>query len=127
MAEPNLPLTGPTQKGQGVAGQYGYWICMAHPSAETVEAQRVKTPDDFIRDTFRELIAEAHRHQGVELLESVCLLGPHASGKMHLNSFVRARRLYRWLRVAQWLLQRDKVHVGFGENIRTWPEGVVYI
>ena len=46
---------------------------------------------------------------------------------MHLNLFVRARRPYRWLRVAQWLLQRDKVHVGCGENIRTWPEGDVYI
>lgn len=101
MAEPNLPLTGPLQKGQGVAGQYVYWICMAHPFAETVEAQGVKIPDDFTRDTFRELIVEAQRHQGVELLESVCLLEPHASGKMHLNLFVRARRPYRWLRVAQ--------------------------
>ena len=62
----------------------------------------------------------------IELLETVCFAEPHASGKLHLNLLVRAKRPYRWLRVAQRLLQHHKVYVGFGENIRSWAEGVVY-
>ena len=99
---------------------------MAHPTPETVEQQGIKTPDDFDRETFRAPIVEAHGVSGIELLETVCFREPHASGKMHLNLLVCSRRPCRWLKVAQRLLQHDKVHVGFGENIRTWPEGVVY-
>ena len=36
MAIDPLSLAGPVQQGQGVAGQYVYWMCMPHPLEETV-------------------------------------------------------------------------------------------
>ena len=101
-----LSLDGPAQRGQGVAGQYVYWICMPYPTPENVAAHNVKTPDDFNRDSFRQVVLEAHSDNGVQLLETVCFLEPHASGKNHLNLLVRAQRPYRWLSVAERLLTR---------------------
>jgi len=126
MAADPLSLEGPVQRGQGVAGQYVYWICMPHPLLETVAEHGIKTPEDFDRDSFRVAVLEDHQACGVELLESVCFLEQHASGKPHLNQLVRAKRPYRWLKVAQRLLQHRWVHVGFCENIRPWSEGVAY-
>ena len=42
--------TGPPQ------GQYVYWVTMPFPMPETVEQRGVKTPVDFDRQTFRELL-----------------------------------------------------------------------
>ena len=36
-------LEGPTQRGQGVCGQYVYWICMPYPLPETVASNGVQT------------------------------------------------------------------------------------
>ena len=85
-----LVLDGPAQRGQGVAGQYVYWMCMPYPTPENVAAHNVKTPDDFNRDSFRQVVLEVHSDNGAQLVETVCFLGPHASGKNHLNLLVRA-------------------------------------
>ena len=121
-----LQLDGPPQTGKGVQGRYVYWICMAFPHDDTVEATGVKTPADFDHNGFREVVAESHTACGVELVETACFREPHASGKPHLNLLVRAKQQYRWKRVAQHLLEHHKVHVGFGSNVKTWAEGVVY-
>ena len=99
---------------------------MAHPLPETIAAHGVKTPEDFDRSSFTTIVVEAHAACVVELLETACFLEPHASGKPHLNILVRVKRPYRWLKVAQRLLQHHQVHAGFGENIRSWSEGVAY-
>jgi hypothetical protein len=41
MAIDPLSLAGPVQQGQGVAGQYVYWMCMPHPLEETVAERGV--------------------------------------------------------------------------------------
>ena len=119
-------LDGPPQQGQGQNGQYVYWVCMVFPSDETVAEHGVKTPADFTRTTFREMVHEAHAHCSVEILETVCFKEPHADGRPHMNLLVRAKKQYRWLSVARRLLQHHKVFVGFGQNVKTWQEGVVY-
>ena len=119
-------LEGPTQRGQGVTGQYVYWICMPFPLPETVASNGVKTPDDFDRESFRAVVVEAHAFAEVTVLETTCFQEPHASGKLHLNLLVRSQRAYRWLKVAERLLQHHKIHVGFGQNVKSWAEGVIY-
>ena len=93
--------TGPVRSGQGVADQYVPWICMDHPAPDTVEQLGVKTPDDFDRKTFVELIVEAHRVNAIELLEAVCFHEPHALRSLRLNLLLRADGLFRWLSVTQ--------------------------
>ena len=39
---------------------------------------------------------------------------------------MRARKQYHWKRVAERLLSHDSMHVSFGNNVRTWAQGVVY-
>ena len=121
-----LTFDGPPQRGQGQNGQYVYWLCMACPSEETVAAQGIKAPSDFTRDTFREACVAAHAHCGVDVVETICFLEPHADGRPHLNLLVRCDYQYRWLPIAKRLLEHDRIHVGFGRNIKTWLEGVVY-
>ena len=58
-------------------------------------------------------------------METVCFREPHANGEVHNNLLVRARRQYRWKKVAD-LLRGLRVHVDFSTHIRTWAEGVVY-
>ena len=48
------------------------------------------------------------------------------NGDKHLNLLGRASIQYRWKPVAERLLQQYRVHVSFGENVKTWAEGVVY-
>ena len=121
-----LPLDGPRQHGRETQGQYVYWICMPHPLDETVERHGIKKPSDFTRQTFREMMVEAHTHCGIELVETACFLEPHASGLPHLNLLVRAKRQYRWKQVAERVLQHHRAHVGFGSNVKTWAEGLAY-
>lgn len=68
----------------------------------------VETPEDVGRWSLASLVTEAYSPCGVELLETVCLLEPHASGKPHLNTPVRSRRLCRWPRICQRLLQHHR-------------------
>ena len=121
-----LRLDGPAQQGQRANGQYVYWMCMACPSEETVAAQGIKAPSDFTRETFREACVAAHAHCNVDVVETICFLEPHADGRPHLNLLVRCERQYRWLPVAKRLLEHHRIHVGFGRNIKTWQEGVIY-
>ena len=121
-----LTFDGPAQRGQGHNGQYVYWMCMACPSAATVAAQGIKTPSDFDRQTFREACVAAHAHCGVDVVETICFVEPHADGRPHLNLLVRSAAQYRWLPVAKRLLEHHRIHVGFGRNIKTWQEGVIY-
>ena len=46
--DPDVELIGQSQKGRGVHGRYGYWICMQHPKPETVQRTGVKTLVDFV-------------------------------------------------------------------------------
>jgi hypothetical protein len=119
-------LEGPPQEGRGQNGQYVYWICMVFPSDETVATHGCKTPADFDRQSFRVACVEAHTFFGNEVVETVCFQEPHADGRPHLNLLVRCKKQYRWLKVAQRLLQHHKIFVGFGQNITSWQEGVVY-
>ena len=122
------PLSGPGgQTGRGTPGQDVYWICMAHPTQETLVAKPgMKTPVDFSRESFTELVVNVHSGCGVELEEVACFLEPHANGQPHLNALVRSLRQYRWKSVAEALLNDHSVYVNFGENVRTWAEGVLY-
>ena len=60
-----LPLGGPGgQTGRGAPGQYVYWICMAHPTQETLVAKPgMKTPADFSRESFTEFVVWARRRK----------------------------------------------------------------
>eukprot|EP00959_Pyramimonas_sp_CCMP1952_P293632 6141101-Pyramimonas_sp.AAC.1 len=124
MAAPRLD--GPAQRGPGHNGQYVYWMCMACPSEETVAAQGIKKPNDFTREAFREACVAAHAHCDLDVVETICFLEPHADGRPHLNLLVRCDQQYRWLPVAKRLLEHHRIHVGFGRNIKTWQEGVIY-
>ena len=121
-----LQFDGPSQRGRGVQGQYVYWICQAYPLPATVSAHGIKTPDDFDADSFRGVVIEAHAHCNITIIETCFFKEPHSNGKPHLNLLVKASGQYRWKRVAERLLQHDKVHVGFGTNIRTWMDGAIY-
>ena len=113
MAGSRLALEGPAQHGQGQICQYVYWICMPFPRPETVQAQGVKIPDDFDRQSFRQVVVGAHTFHSVGVPETVCLLVSHASGKNHLNLPARAQRAHRWRKVAERLLAHRKIHAGF--------------
>ena len=75
--DPDVELTGPSQRGRGVHGQYVYWICMQHPKPETVQRTGVKTPADFDRITFREMLVKSHRVFGLEVEEAACSKEPN--------------------------------------------------
>ena len=98
-----LPLSGPGgQTGRGAPGQYVYWICMAHPTQETLVAKPgMKTPADFSRESFTELVVNVHSSCTVELEEVACFLEPRAKGQPHLDALVRSLRQYRWKSVAE--------------------------
>ena len=72
--DPDVELTGPSQEGRGVQGQYIYWICMQHPKPETVQRTGVKTLADFDKITFREMFGKSHRECGIEIEETTCYL-----------------------------------------------------
>ena len=59
--DPDVELTGPSQRGRGAHGQHVYWICMQHPKPETVQRTGVKTLADFDRITLREMFAKSHQ------------------------------------------------------------------
>ena len=110
-------LDGPPQGGQGVNGQYVYWISFAFPAEQTVAQNGIKTPADFSRQSSREVAAEAYQVCNIELVETVCCQEQHADGRPHLDLLVRAKTQHRWLKVAQRLLRHQKVFVSFGQNV----------
>ena len=61
----SLPLNGPGgQTGRSAPGQYVYWICMAHPTQETLVAKPgMKIPADFSRESFTEFVVWARRRK----------------------------------------------------------------
>jgi len=125
MAAADPDLEGPPQRGRGVQGQYVYAIVMVQPTAQVV-ARGMKQPSDFTRSSFNEMIVKCHTDCDKTLVETATFQEPHANGDMHFNSLVRADAQYRWKPVAERLLQHYRVHVSFGQNIKTWAEGVVY-
>jgi len=125
-AAPALPLSGPPQRGDSVQGQYVYALIFPQPTADIIAQTGVKQPSDFDRTTFREMVVKCLAECGIEVIETACFQEPHANGDPHLNLLVRARKQWRWKKVAERLLQVFRVHVNFAENIRTWAEGVVY-
>ena len=83
--DPDVELTGPSQRGRGVHGQYVYWICMQHPKSETIQRTGVKTLVDFVRITSREMLVKSHRECGIEIEETACFKEPNENGLFHLN------------------------------------------
>ena len=78
------------------------WICMAHPTQKTLVAKPdMKTPADFSRESFTELVVNVHSSCSVVLEEVACFLEPHANGQPHLDALVRSLRQYRWKSVAE--------------------------
>ena len=75
--DPDVELIGQSQKGRGVHGRYGYWICMQHPKPETVQRTGVKPPADFVGISFREMLVKSHRECGIEIEETACFKGPN--------------------------------------------------
>ena len=99
---------------------------MACPTLETLAQKAGKTPDDFTHDSFTKLLVRVHASRDAPLEETVCFREPHANGKPHFNLLVRASSQYRCKNVAETLLSEHSVHVIFGEDMRTWAEGVAY-
>jgi len=67
-------LEGPQQAGQGNNGQYMYWIVTTHPTEEAVAQHHVRVPSEFDRNSFHELLVEAHTLYNVDILETMCFL-----------------------------------------------------
>ena len=63
--------SGPRQVGQGIKGQYVYWITMAHPTDVTIERLGLHAPTDYTREKFSELTMKAHADVEVEIMETV--------------------------------------------------------
>ena len=99
---------------------------MSHPNPETVARLGLKVPSDFDRASFSELMVKAHGECNIDIIETATFLEPHESGLMHLNCLVRAASKFRWARAAERLRREYKVCVGYGANIKTWAEGIVY-
>ena len=110
-AAPALPLSGPPQRGDSVQGQYVYALIFPQPTADIIAQTGVKQPSDFDRTTFREMVVKCLAECGIEVIETACFQEPHANGDPHLNLLVRARKQWRWKKVAERLLQVYRVHV----------------
>ena len=70
MAGAEEGVSGPPQGGRNAPGQYVYWITMVHPKEETVQRLEVKTPSDFTREEFCQLMVVAHQACSIELVET---------------------------------------------------------
>jgi hypothetical protein len=99
---------------------------MVQPTPAVIASHRLKRPEAFTREQFGQLMVKAHAEGNVTIVETACFLEPHASGLMHHNCLVRADAQYRWKQTAETLFQKYKVSVSFGNNVKTWQEGVVY-
>lgn len=122
----DVSSSGPPQSGRGCKGQYVYWITQSHPKPETVERLGLKTPSDFTRQEWNDLVVKVHTASGVTLEETATFREPHENGLPHNNSLVRCLVQYKWKKVAEVFRQEHKVHVDFATHIKTWAEGVVY-
>ena len=118
--------TGPPQTGRGSVGQYVYWITMSCPTDETVARLGLRRPREFTREEFAALMVKAHGEKGVDIVETASFQELHANAEIHQNALVRSKRQYRWRSAAEHLARTYKVHVDFGQNVRTWCEGVIY-
>jgi len=128
--------TGPRDTASSRAGkarrQYCWWITLSYPLPETVERLGLKTPDDFTREQWLEIVRSAHDQARVQLEEVDVSLEQHmrtdGAGRRlpHLNALCRSSRQYAWSGVASALFRNAKVRVDFFENIKTWYDGVVY-
>jgi hypothetical protein len=114
---------GPPQASKA-KGQYCYWIMMPHPTAQQ-QAKGARLPKEFTRDGFREEVAKVLKQIGVAAREVAVFREPHASGEIHMNALVWADRQWRWLQAAR-SFRRELMFVNFGQNVKTWQEGVVY-
>ena len=116
--------TGPHQHGRGVNGQYVYWITHAAPSPESIH-NGLRSPKEFDRKRWSEWVVLAHEHCDIEIVETAVFQEPHANGEIHNNCLARCLTPYRWKKVGEYMYE-FKVCVTFGENIKTWPAGIVY-
>ena len=86
----------------------------------------LKPPEAFSREGFSDLLREAYTACGLDLCETATFKEPHEDGALHNYALVRSSRQHKWGAVAQWLFKERKVRVDFGNNVRTWHDGVVY-
>ena len=121
---------GPLQRGRGVPGQYMYWATQSHPSEEN--AQQLRLPTEFTRESFCEFIVKAHNEYFTEkainnsVVEAAVFKELHANGLVHMNALIRARMQFRWKLVADWIRTKHKVFLNYGTNVKSWSEGAVY-
>jgi hypothetical protein len=99
---------------------------MVQPTPEVLQSHGLKKPEVYTREQFGKLMVKVHQECGVTIVETASFMEPHANGLMHHNCLARASAQYKWKHVAKKLFQTYKVSVSFGNNIRTWSEGVVY-
>jgi hypothetical protein len=120
--------TGPAQRGRGVQGQYVYWVVQVYPKPETIARLGLKTPDDFDREAFRELIVKVHEEcfSGLKVFETKSFREPHENGQPHNNLLMRCNKPHRWLGPGKKLLADHKVLVSYAPHIRDWNAGVTY-
>jgi len=132
---PALPLADGQQDGgrreRQHARQYCWWVTFAHPLEETVQRLQLKTPSDFTRQSFLELVQTVFRVCDLPLVEAAVFLEPHSrtdnegNRVMHLNCLTRCAGQHTWTNLARAFRARG-VAVDFADHIKTWYDGVVY-
>lgn len=133
---PEQDATGPFQATGTRSGcarrQYCWWLTFSAPYPATVERFGLKSPAEFTRQEFLDVVKAAHAAAGVELEEAAVFLELHArvddqgNRVPHLNCLVRAGTQYGWRAVGQLLAAQHKIRVDFSANVRNWYGGVVY-
>ena len=117
--------TGPAQRGKTARGQYVYGVVHSRLRERGVSLG-LTPPDAYTREGFSDLLREAYTACGLDLCETATFKEPHEDGALHNYALVRSSKQHKWLPVAQWLYKERKVRVDFGNNVRTWHDGVVY-
>lgn len=129
---PSGPRDAAGARGGRARRQYCWWVTFSYPLPETVARLGLKTPDEFTRETFCDTIRAAYTKAKVSLEEVAVFRELHEraddSGRRlpHLNALCRSSTQHAWTGVAAALRSDHNIRVDFGENIRSWYDGVVY-
>ena len=123
------PVAIPGQRAN--ARQYCWWITFAHPYQETAERLHLKTPSEFTRATFLDVVINVYSAVGLSLTEAAVFLEPHkrvddaGNRLMHLNCLTRCSGQHTWPSLAR-TFREQGIAVDFAAHIKTWYDGVVY-
>jgi hypothetical protein len=133
---PGGEATGPLQQTGNRAGaarrQYCWLITFAAPVAATIATLGLKSPVDFTRQQFLDVVLAAYTAAGVVAEEAAVFLEMHkrvdeqGNRVPHLHCLVRASTQHAWRVIGNTLATVHKVRVDFGANVRNWYDGIVY-